>query len=217
MVVLDPSERTAHDRLFAEILVVFQRGGRVHRVAPVPDAWQVEVCDGEDPMEIVRAAVNEHVGPPVLVHSTSWRTESDRVLLTFIVVVDDATVDDATVGTGAGVTPVTRAEVVRGGPTDPPGVIAVDAVLEHALRHLAWLLDGDPVVAGALGDEWRAALAEYVPEPFAELDRIDNPLDGIDSEVRLSCRCGFEASGRPADIVATIAAHALEAHRDESE
>jgi len=42
-------------------------------------------------------------------------------------------------------------------------------VLEHALRHLAWLAEDDDVVRHELSGEWRAALAGYVPEPFRSL------------------------------------------------
>jgi hypothetical protein len=39
-------------------------------------------------------------------------------------------------------------------------------VVEHGLRHLAWLVRDDPVVAEALTGGWAAALSGYVPEPF---------------------------------------------------
>jgi hypothetical protein len=45
----------------------------------------------------------------------------------------------------------------------------LDQVVEHALRHLAWLAEDDPVVREELSPAWRAALATYVPEPFRNL------------------------------------------------
>jgi len=45
-------------------------------------------------------------------------------------------------------------------------------VLEHALRHLAWLVRDDPAIAGAL-PEWPELLAGYVPEPFRALGRVE--------------------------------------------
>ena len=48
-------------------------------------------------------------------------------------------------------------------------VVASDQVVEHALRHLAWLAEDDPVVRRELSDEWREALHAYVPEPFRNL------------------------------------------------
>ena len=41
-------------------------------------------------------------------------------------------------------------------------------VQEHALRHLAWLRQDDPVIADLL-DDWSDALSDYVPEPFRAL------------------------------------------------
>jgi hypothetical protein len=42
-------------------------------------------------------------------------------------------------------------------------------VVEHGLRHLAWLASDDPVVRAELPEAWQAALAGYVPEPFRAL------------------------------------------------
>jgi hypothetical protein len=66
-------------------------------------------------------------------------------------------------------TPIRRAELARGGATRAPVSVAYQQVLEHGLRHLAWLYREDPMVAATLSDEWKAALAGYVPEPFRHL------------------------------------------------
>ena len=42
-------------------------------------------------------------------------------------------------------------------------------MLEHGLRHLAWLVVDDTVVREELSDGWPAALESYVPEPFRAL------------------------------------------------
>jgi hypothetical protein len=42
-------------------------------------------------------------------------------------------------------------------------------VVEHALRHVAWLAQDDDAVKAALSPSWLAALAGYVPEPFRHL------------------------------------------------
>ncbi len=62
----------------------------------------------------------------------------------------------------------TTAELARGDATAPPSGIDIGQVLEHALRHVAWLRQDDPVIAELLGD-WSDALADYVPEPFRAL------------------------------------------------
>jgi hypothetical protein len=64
--------------------------------------------------------------------------------------------------------PVLRTDLARGDATAPPKSIAVGQVVEHALRHLAWLIADDPVIAAALPD-WRPRLRPYVPEPFRGL------------------------------------------------
>ena len=62
-------------------------------------------------------------------------------------------------------TPVVRTELARGEATAPPTDIGVLQVLEHALRHVAWLAKDDPTIKSELAD-WSTALASYVPEPF---------------------------------------------------
>jgi len=65
--------------------------------------------------------------------------------------------------------PIGRAELARGGATKAAVAIAHQQVLEHGLRHLAWLARDDEVVRSVLSEEWRSALAGYVPEPFRHL------------------------------------------------
>ena len=66
--------------------------------------------------------------------------------------------------------PVHRRELARGTATDAPETITVDEVVEHALRHLAWLVREDQPIRDALGENWREALAPYEPEPFSAFD-----------------------------------------------
>ena len=65
--------------------------------------------------------------------------------------------------------PIDRADLARSEATAAPRDIAVTAVIEHGLRHLAWLAEDDPVVAQTLPVAWRPILAAYVPEPFRAL------------------------------------------------
>ena len=102
-------------------------------------------------------------GQPLLVHSTSWRRDRDAVVLTFVVVIDPAQVG------GMDSAPIGRAALARSEATAAPRAIASDQVVEHGLRHLAWLAQDDPVVAAVVTDEWRTILADYVPEPFRGL------------------------------------------------
>ena len=102
---------------------------------------------------------------PIVVHSTSWRHEEGRVILTYVAVVESPgdLAKDSLIPV-----PIRRAELARGGATAAPTAIAVEAVIEHALRHLAWLVRDDPAVMDAL-DGWKATLAEFEPEPFRAL------------------------------------------------
>lgn len=82
-------------------------------------------------------------------------------MLTYLAVVDA----EAAAPPSWATVPAARAELARGDATAPPVAIGVAQVLEHALRHLAWLLRDDPAIAAAVGG-WEAVLADYLPEPF---------------------------------------------------
>lgn len=103
------------------------------------------------------------MGEPLLVHSTSWRRARGSVILSFVVVNHD---DQATEIVGL---PIGRAELARSEATHAPAAIAHQQVLEHGLRHLAWLVKDDATVRSALSDTWKHFLADYVPEPFRHL------------------------------------------------
>ena len=89
---------------------------------------------------------------PLLVHSTSWRHDGERLTLTYAAVVD-ADSDQAE--------PVWPVELARGGPLHAPAAIDEEQVAMHALVHLAWLAGHDPIVAAALPPRWLDALRSY--------------------------------------------------------
>jgi hypothetical protein len=128
-----------------------------------PDPWYLEVGSDDDPVEVVTRLSRNLMGEPVLVHSTSWRRARGSVILTFVVVNAD---DQAPQLAGS---PIGRAELARSGATSAPKAIAAGQVLEHGLRHLAWLAREDRVVQARLSDRWKDVLAGYVPEPFQHL------------------------------------------------
>jgi hypothetical protein len=145
----------------AELLVLVLKEGVPHLSGPCgPEPWYVEVGQGQDPMATADRLARENLGAPVLVHSTSWRTARGGVILSFVVVMDELSLPSA---------PVHRAELARGGATSAPDAISPAPVIEHGLRHLAWLVKDDPVVAHELSAEWHAVLSGYVPEPFRPL------------------------------------------------
>jgi hypothetical protein len=148
----------------AEVFVVWLDGDRLQLTGPDgPQPWMLQLGAVEHPVEVVDRFVRDVVGAPILVHSTSWRRDRDAVILSFVVVIDRALV-----GTMASL-PIERSELARSEATAAPRQIATSAVVEHGLRHLAWLAQDDPVVAAELPAAWRPLLAEYVPEPFRNL------------------------------------------------
>ncbi len=148
----------------AEILVLTLAGGAIALTGPCGAApWYVEVGRDVSPTDVVRAIASTNLGEPAVVHSTSWRHARGGVVLTFVAVVDATAVD------GLQRVAVERAELARGGPSAAPPQVPEAAVIEHGLRHLAWLASDDSVVAAALPAGWHDALAAYVPEPFRQL------------------------------------------------
>ena len=145
----------------AELLVLVLVDGVPHLTGPCgPEPWYVEVAQGADPMEVAGRLTRANLGEPVLVHSTSWRTARGGVVLSFVVVLDETDLPGV---------PVQRTDLARGGATSSPDEITAAPVIEHGLRHLAWLVKDDPVVAHELSPDWHALLSTYVPEPFRPL------------------------------------------------
>jgi hypothetical protein len=128
-----------------------------------PDPWYIEVSANDDPVEVVTRLSRNLMGDPLLVHSTSWRRARGSVILSFVVVNRD---NQAPALTGI---PIGRAPLARGSASSAPSSIGYAQVLEHGLRHLAWLAGDDEVVRTALSDEWKKVLSDYVPEPFRHL------------------------------------------------
>ena len=148
----------------AEVFVVWLAGDELELTGPCGAApWLIEVGADEHPVEVVTRIVRDVVGEPLLVHSTSWRQEQGAVVLSFIVVIDARLVGSMES------LPVVRSDLARGTATAAPRAIATASVVEHGLRHMAWLAKEDPIVAAELSDAWRAVLATYVPEPFRNL------------------------------------------------
>lgn len=148
----------------AEVFVVWLAGDHLELTGPCGAApWLIELAETDHPVEVVTRIVRDVIGEPRLVHSTSWRRDHGAVILTFVVVIDPERV-----GTMESA-PIDRARLARSAATEAPRTIATDQVVEHGLRHLAWLAQDDPVVRGEMSDAWRRELAPYVPEPFRNL------------------------------------------------
>jgi hypothetical protein len=148
----------------AEVFVVWLNADHLELTGPCGAApWMLELGEVEHPVAVVDRIVRNVVGPPVLVHSTSWRRDHGAVVLSFVVVIDEGLVgvmDSAPIG---------RSDLARSEAAAAPTSIAYEQVIEHGLRHMAWLAADDPLVGGELSAGWRAVLATYVPEPFRAL------------------------------------------------
>jgi hypothetical protein len=148
----------------AEVFVLRLNGSTPELAGPCGAApWYIEVGADDDPVEVVGRLAKNLMGEPLLVHSTSWRRARGSVILSFVVVNHD---DQALELNGI---PIDRAELARSDATSAPVAIDHQQVLEHGLRHLAWLVKDDATVRSVLSDEWRDVLAGYGPEPFRHL------------------------------------------------
>ena len=119
-----------------------------------------------DPAESIVDAVASLGVSPVMVHSTSWRVVDRAIVLTFLVVIDAPRALPATYELEL----VTRTELARGRAIGAPAEVHLTQVVEHGLRHLAWLVQEDEAIHHALPD-WARVLASYDPEPFRAFGR----------------------------------------------
>ena len=148
-----------------ELLIVHLDGDRIVSLGPVhAPSLQLGWRPGIAADVVLGAAMARYGLTPRVLHSTSWRHDGEHVVLTYLAVVEPPLVLNENLEPE----PVAREDLARGDATAAPASIAIGQVLEHALRHLAWLLADDPAIAAALPD-WRGPLADYVPEPFKGL------------------------------------------------
>lgn len=149
-----------------EVLPVGLREDGLFWLKPVnAESLRVGLPRAAKPGDVVLGVLRWYPLAPRVVHSTSWRYEEDRVILTYVAVVEPPArlPPDSLV-----IFPIGRVDLARGEALAPPTAIGVAQVVEHALRHLAWLVRDDPAISAALR-EWTDALASYRPEPFRAL------------------------------------------------
>ena len=150
-----------------EAVVLFRDGEGIRHLFPhgaetVLAPWDPDL----DPAESIVDAVAALGVSPVMVHSTSWRVVDRAIVLTFLVVIDAP----STLAPTYEVQLVTRTELARGRALGPPPEVHLTQVVEHGLRHLAWLVQQDDAIHGAL-PAWAEVLAPYEPEPFRAFGR----------------------------------------------
>lgn len=149
-----------------EVLPVGLAGTELFWLKPVhADSLRVGLPVSTQPAQVVLDVLGWYNVEARVIHSTSWRHQEGTVILTYLAVVEPPgrLPPDSLVSQ-----PVGRAELARGTAIGAPRQIGVGAVVEHALRHLAWLLREDRAIAEAL-PAWKEVLARYEPEPFQAL------------------------------------------------
>lgn len=152
----------------AEVLALRLGDGGIELTGPCgPVPWYIQVGPADDPLLLAAAMVRSNLGEPLAVHSTSWRRARGAVVLTFAAALGarhEGRIESQ---------PVRRVALARNSATGPPAAISAGQVIEHALRHLAWLMADDEVVADRLGYPWARALRGYRPEPFRAFASMD--------------------------------------------
>jgi hypothetical protein len=149
-----------------EILAVTLRGAKLLWLKPVhAESLRVGLPRSAEPSDVVLQVLGLYPLLPRVVHSTSWRYEEDRVVLTYLAVVEPP---ESLPPGSLETVEIERAELDRGGSMAPPESIQLAAVLEHVLRHLSWLIRDDLAIAAAVPD-WKGVLGTYRPEPFKAL------------------------------------------------
>jgi hypothetical protein len=145
----------------AEVLALRLGDDGIELTGPCgPAPWYIQVGVADDPLLLTATMVRRNLGEPLAVHSTSWRRARGAVLLTFVAVLGPCERERRESSL------VRRVSLARNSATGPPAAISAAQVIEHALRHLAWLIGDDQVVAERLSDPWARALRGYQPEPF---------------------------------------------------
>ena len=149
-----------------EILPVFATDAGLTWLKPMhAESLRIGLRPSAKPGDVVVETLRWYELTPRVVHSTSWRSEDARVVLTYVAVIapELELPPESLVAITA-----RRSDLARGETLGPPSAIGIEQVLEHALRHLSWLVKDDPAIRAALPD-WRERLSEYEPEPFRAL------------------------------------------------
>ncbi|MGH2660811.1 MAG: hypothetical protein ACRDHS_14415 [Actinomycetota bacterium] len=154
-----------------EALFVYLGPNGAHHLRPLhAETLRVGWSPEAKPGQIVLDAAARYELTPMLVHSTSWRHEEARVVLTYVAAVAPPEKQNIYLADE----PVVRADLARGDAFGPPPEIGVAQVIEHAFRHLSWLVKDDAVVGKTLAD-WVTFLDEYEPEPFRAFGPVATP------------------------------------------
>ena len=155
-------ESVAGPAVFVEVFPVFLSGGEPFVLVPDgEESWQFPMLNSGPAHDLVRNMLVSGSLKPEIIHSTSWRQDRQKLIITYLVVIRDP----GKTPEGFETFPVVQSGIVRGGATSPPRNIPTQAVINHAFQHLAWLLQTDPVVHETLVEEWKEVLQPFQPQP----------------------------------------------------
>ncbi len=158
----EASETVSAPRVFIEVFPVFLSGGEPFVLVPGgKESWQFPMLGSGPAHDLVRNRLISNSVEPEIIHSTSWRQDDQKLIITYLVVIRDP----AKTPEGFETFPVVQSGIVRGGATSPPRNIPTQAVINHAFQHLAWLLQTDPVVHETLVENWEVILKPFQAQP----------------------------------------------------
>jgi hypothetical protein len=132
-----------------------------------PWCTPLPVMSDEDENAEIHATLqaNGALDPPLLLHSTSWRPEDQRLLLTYVAVIS---VHGLILDAWPDAQPISLELAKAVGnpltyhPAEAPTPRQIDVLL-HAIRHLRFLLETDTGNAAALDQNWRTHLGHLAP------------------------------------------------------
>ena len=163
----ETSETATGPSVFLEVFPVYLSGGKPFVLVPGgEESWQFPMLNSGPAHDLVRNRLLAYSLEPEIIHSTSWRQDRQKLIITYLVVIRDP----AKTSEGFETFPVVKSGIVRGGATSPPRNIPTQAVINHAFQHLAWLLQTDPVVRETLAEDWEKVLQTFQPQPARSFD-----------------------------------------------
>lgn len=146
------------------------------------DAWRSKMpigADSEPHFEAEMLILGQNPRPSVsILHSTSWRPDGPRIILTYIAVVQAG---EFVRDEWPAALPISDELLAAVGPqqtnpaTDPPLPRYVD-VLFHAIRHLRFLQEYDATAADALPARWKPHLDKMEPTLAGLFSHPHGPL-----------------------------------------
>ena len=113
-----------------------------------------------------------------LLHSTSWRSDGESVVLTYIAVVGCSDLATAMWPEASPISPAVPEAVGKPYPADPAGppVPRYIDVLMHGLRHLSFLLRTDSQAREALCGTWHDRLQAFAPSLAGMYEHGSSPV-----------------------------------------